>query len=271
VYLVKNFDKNGDNQISKEEASLVKVINCSNLNISDVSGIEAFNNIEELYLDNNYISAINISLFQSLRIVDLSNTMIRGKIDCSNNTLLKYIYMLNCSVDEIIVNDNCTYDNIAISYDYNNVKVLNTTGATVAKFFIGQYIPYMNNNISMGTIVYKVQNGGNNCSVISAIETYGEHGAEYEIKNKYGSCSVPYASELTDYVAKYIYTINSVLAHYNEDIIIGTYMTSSSGSASNRYQTVTFSYNANADTYSYSIYEYADKYSSYKYRVQINL
>ena len=76
AYLVKNFDKDGDREISRAEALLVRIINCSNLEIRSLSGIEYFTNLISLTCDYNELTSLSLS----------SNTLL-GTLHCSDNNL----------------------------------------------------------------------------------------------------------------------------------------------------------------------------------------
>jgi Leucine-rich repeat (LRR) protein len=59
-YLLENFDKNGDGNISLSEAKSVKELNCSGMNIENLDGIEKFENLESLDCSNNNLIELEI-------------------------------------------------------------------------------------------------------------------------------------------------------------------------------------------------------------------
>ncbi|MDR0699739.1 MAG: hypothetical protein LBG28_11060 [Tannerella sp.] len=59
-YLLENFDKNGDGNISLSEAKAVKELNCSGMNIENLDGIEKFENLESLDCSNNNLEELEI-------------------------------------------------------------------------------------------------------------------------------------------------------------------------------------------------------------------
>ena len=68
-------NSNADNEIQVSEAqNWPGVISCGNMNISDLTGIEAFNAIVDLYCKNNQLTTI-----------DLSNNVALTSLNCSNN------------------------------------------------------------------------------------------------------------------------------------------------------------------------------------------
>ena len=79
TYLIENFDinKNGDDEIQCEEAEgYFNQIDCSQLGIANLKGIEAF----------IYISGLNCS-GNELNSIDLSKNTFLGTLNCSNNNL----------------------------------------------------------------------------------------------------------------------------------------------------------------------------------------
>ena len=68
-YLVNNIaiNTNGDSEIQVSEASAFSgTINCSNQNISDLTGIEAFTTLITLYCTDNYLTSLDVSSNTSL-------------------------------------------------------------------------------------------------------------------------------------------------------------------------------------------------------------
>lgn len=60
TYLLENFDKNSDGNISLSEAKAVKEINCSGKGIEKLDGIEKFENIVSLDCSNNQLDELEI-------------------------------------------------------------------------------------------------------------------------------------------------------------------------------------------------------------------
>jgi hypothetical protein len=83
-YLLENFDKNGDGNISLSEAKAVKEMNCSGMNIENLDGIEKFENLESLDCSNNHLEELEIRYNRKLdRLV----------CDGNKNSLTIYIGM----------------------------------------------------------------------------------------------------------------------------------------------------------------------------------
>ena len=63
AYLVGNFaiNTNGDNQIQVSEASAFSdTINCSYMNISNLTGIQAFTALTSLFCNNNQLTSLDV-------------------------------------------------------------------------------------------------------------------------------------------------------------------------------------------------------------------
>lgn len=121
AYLLGNtvINKNGDNEIQVSEAIAHKSsINCSNKNISDLTGIEAFVNLTQLLCDKNQLTNLDVSKNVALEILhcyenkltvlDVSKNIGLYTLYCYNNqltsldvtknTILKY---LNCNTNQL--------------------------------------------------------------------------------------------------------------------------------------------------------------------------
>ena len=72
-YLLENFDTNKDGLISLSEAKKVKEIDCSNRNISDLTGIEKFENLERLICSNNQLNELDVRYNKKLNWLNCRN------------------------------------------------------------------------------------------------------------------------------------------------------------------------------------------------------
>lgn len=90
-YLVENFDKNGDGEVSRDEALLVKTIDCSNKDINVLSGIEYFVNIQTLICRYNNLTSLSLSANTDLRTLDCSDNRL-SSIDINSCTELSQLY-----------------------------------------------------------------------------------------------------------------------------------------------------------------------------------
>ena len=81
-YLLENFDKNNDGDITISEAKEVTAINCADKNIDDLTGIEKFENLESLDCSNNNLLELEIRYNKKL-----------NKLACKGNQENMFIYI----------------------------------------------------------------------------------------------------------------------------------------------------------------------------------
>ena len=82
AYLLENFDKNSDGNISLSEAKAVKEINCSGKNIESLNGIQTFANLKSLDCSNNKLNELN-----------LNNNKKLDKLVCNGNNIPFTLYI----------------------------------------------------------------------------------------------------------------------------------------------------------------------------------
>jgi Leucine-rich repeat (LRR) protein len=112
AYLLGNTSINTDadpNEISVAEASaFTGTINCNNLTISDLTGIEAFTDLSELYCQNNSISNLDVSFNTDLIVLYCAFNLM-SSVDLSNNIAITHF---RC-------NDNINFNNLDVSNNIN--------------------------------------------------------------------------------------------------------------------------------------------------------
>lgn len=119
AYLVSQFDSDKDGKISKAESEAIKAIDCSNLEISSLEGIEQFTNITSLICSGNNLTSINISSnsglvtfkcdSNQLSSLDLSSNPSLVTVSCSKNMLTSLNTNANKGLTTLICNDNELY------------------------------------------------------------------------------------------------------------------------------------------------------------------
>lgn len=100
AYLVGNtaINTNSDTEIQVSEASAYAGgISCINLNIADLTGIEAFTAITSLYLGINQLTSLDVSANTALNVLEFSYNQITS-LDVSANTSLTN---LNCTGNQL--------------------------------------------------------------------------------------------------------------------------------------------------------------------------
>jgi len=108
AYLVGNtaINTNGDTEISVAEAqAFTGTIDCNSLNISDLTGIEAFVNIGELSCYNNQLTSLNVSTLTQLEELSCHTNQLT-ELDVSSNATLKYLYCANNQLTTLDVSNN---------------------------------------------------------------------------------------------------------------------------------------------------------------------
>ena len=119
-YLVTNFDTNIDGEISFAEATAVVFsINCSSLNIADLTGIEAFTNIQNLICNINLLTSIpDLSGLSNLQSLNCSSNQLT---DLPNISGLTNMQELNCRSNQITSLPNLsTLTSLRIIYSQDN-------------------------------------------------------------------------------------------------------------------------------------------------------
>ena len=100
AYLVGNKDinRNGDKEIQLSEArNFNGTIECIDMNISDLTGIEAFTALTNLYCNINQLTSLNVSQNTALTNLMCNNNQLKS-LDVSKNTALTY---LDCSLNQL--------------------------------------------------------------------------------------------------------------------------------------------------------------------------
>lgn len=118
-YLVENFDKDGDNEISITEALTIKKIVCSQKEITSMAGIEYFSNLEELDCSRNKIETIDLSANNKLRFLSCYDNLI-SSLNIENNTFLNTLYCGNCNLEYLDCSQNKELE--ILSCKFNPIK-----------------------------------------------------------------------------------------------------------------------------------------------------
>jgi Leucine-rich repeat (LRR) protein len=118
TYLLMNFDKDDDGEISEDEAKAVTSITCSSSGISSLSGIDFFTNLRYLVCDNNRITDLSLSGNKNLvelncydnlvSSIDIVGCPYLNKLICASNDLAELnitknteLTYLDCSNNQI--------------------------------------------------------------------------------------------------------------------------------------------------------------------------
>ncbi|KAB2823071.1 polysaccharide lyase family 8 super-sandwich domain-containing protein [Aliivibrio finisterrensis] len=112
-------------------ANEITSLNCSNLDINSITGLEVLTGLKELDLSNNTLSEVNLSPFSELVSLNLASNQLMS-LDLSNQLYLDQLVFMDNSLTEMILEQNSPFNrpmadiraiertNIIIHSDINN-------------------------------------------------------------------------------------------------------------------------------------------------------
>ena len=123
AYVLKNFDKDQDGRISKEEAAAVTVVDVGNEystakseRIKSLQGVEYFTNLKRLLCSHNSLTELDVShnpelnqldcFFNTLTILDVTHNPALEYLTCSSNALTALDVSQNPSLKELYCSSN---------------------------------------------------------------------------------------------------------------------------------------------------------------------
>lgn len=155
----KGIDTDGDNEISKLEALDVLSLSLTSLTITNLSGIEEFKNLEELWCEETEITILDLSKNEELlqltcsncllQKLDVSNTKIT-ELDCHDNNItdiklnnsMKILYCSSNNISDIDISicpnleeldlAKNQISNIDISNNHEFLKILNISNNLIS-------------------------------------------------------------------------------------------------------------------------------------------
>lgn len=167
AYLVGNsaINTNADAEIQVSEANaFTGTINCQNLNISDLTGIEVFTSLTSLLCGNNPLGTIDVSQNTALQMFQPHNNNLTS-LDVSQNTAL---------VNFVCVNNNLTTLNLSQNTNLNLLSISNNnlTSLDISQNINLGVLACSNNSltsldISNNTALYNFNCSSNNLSTLN--------------------------------------------------------------------------------------------------------
>lgn len=139
-------DANSDGEIQVSEAQTLTVLDVSSLNISDLTGIESFTNVNNLDCSSNQLTSLNLSGFSNLT-----------KLNCSNNQLTN-LNFASLSSPEALLSLTC---------DYNPLNTFDLTLLTNIEELYCSYINISSIDLSNAGHLVRLYCAGNPISTIS--------------------------------------------------------------------------------------------------------
>lgn len=129
-YLLRYFDTDYDGEISRTEAAAVTTLNCNNLRIASLEGLEHFTSLTSLDCGNNLLTALDVS----------ANTALTA-LSCQSNALTELALDANTALRELSCSGNAlTALNVSrcteltqLSCNSNRLSALDVTRCTALK------------------------------------------------------------------------------------------------------------------------------------------
>ncbi|WP_452218538.1 T9SS type A sorting domain-containing protein [Lacinutrix undariae] len=151
-----SINTNGDSEIQVSEATaFTGNLTVNNLSISDLTGIEAFVNITELYCNYNSLTDLDISANTALTTLVCDNNSLTD-LDVSSNTALKYLLVGDNSLTSLDISTNTALR--WLYADYNAITSLDISSHPALQRFYCS-----NNNLTS----LNVANGNNSATPLS--------------------------------------------------------------------------------------------------------
>ncbi|HET8810758.1 MAG TPA: T9SS type A sorting domain-containing protein [Flavobacteriaceae bacterium] len=124
--IAQNIDNNNDGEIQYDEVDHITHLYIGNLQISDLTGIEAFDSLVLLECDGNNLSSINLSKNTALEILNCANNQLTA-IDLGNNLQLKELYCNNNQLSSLDISKN--HNLIKLNADWNQLTSIDIRNA----------------------------------------------------------------------------------------------------------------------------------------------
>jgi len=183
-------DTNNDGEISYAEAETITNLNVRERNISDLTGIEAFINLDSLECSNNQLTSLDISKntnliflycgLNQLTSLDISkNTAIQElwcgdnpitNLDVSKNTALEWLYCNNSQLTSLDVSKNTALK--CLYCHENQMTSLNVSDNTVLEFLFCNDNQLVNLNVSGCPALMNLYCGSNQLSTLDISSCY---------------------------------------------------------------------------------------------------
>jgi len=106
-------DTNGDGAISPSEAEVIPHLDVSERRISDITGIEAFINLERLNCWKNQLTGLDVSQNTTLTYLYCAYNQLTS-LDVSNNTALIVLHCFGNQLSSLDISNNFSLKNIQL-------------------------------------------------------------------------------------------------------------------------------------------------------------
>lgn len=161
-----SINTNMDSEIQISEAqSFTGAINVFNLGITDLTGIEAFTALGQLYCSHNQLTSLNISSNTSLTELYCSSNQLTN-LDISSNTALTD---LDCDHNQLTnLNLSTNTSLVTLTCSYNQLTALNISSNTMLAYFLCTHNQLSNLDISSNTALIEFRCYNNQLTTLDA-------------------------------------------------------------------------------------------------------
>ncbi len=126
-YMVANFDKNKDGEISKYEASLITEIGCRRQSIQSLEGIQYCTALTKLDCKENQLTALDVSHNTALKILDCNSNQLTS-LNVSGCSALTNLFCHKNQLTALDVSNNTKLERLACGE--NQLTSLNVSGCS---------------------------------------------------------------------------------------------------------------------------------------------
>lgn len=141
-------DTNSNGEIEASEAINVTQLNVDNANISSLTGIGAFTNLDILFFNNNQVSLFDPSILPGLSLLDCNNNLLTS-LDLTNNLELQNLFCNHNLINQIVLPD-FTYG-ITANIGFNQLTTIDLS-------HLSQIVSLGLNNNNLTSIVFNNPN-----------------------------------------------------------------------------------------------------------------
>ena len=114
--------------------SVIEYLDISNKNISNLSGIEYFDNLKWLYCNNNQLTTLDLSNQTALQLLYCDNNQITS-LDITNNSSLLYLDASQNLISEIDLTNNTLLTTLRVNNNQlSTLDIVNNTGLKTLNF-----------------------------------------------------------------------------------------------------------------------------------------
>lgn len=173
--ILNGYDTNGDNEIQVSEAQAVTgVVNFNQSSFADMTGIEAFTNIEYLYCEqNSNITSVSLSNMPNLKAVHLGETLNLQTLTLTNLTGLDTLKCNNSKLTGTL--DLTGAPSLkSVNASYNFLTSLNVSASNGLKqlLYANNSIPYANLQLPVTNVIEEVDCSANGLTSSAELLVY---------------------------------------------------------------------------------------------------